>query len=255
MDLSVQTLRAKVGDERSSNSIRCETCGGDGVEDLLQAPDRFHGRTEIHRLVRCQACSLVWLQNPPAPEQMGYHYGPDYDRAIAEAGEKSDHWRERHDTLLRYKTGGAILDLGCSSGGFLTSVKDPKWKLYGIEMSDFGGEVRGGEMWRRGVCWRHSGCALPPSQFRRDYLLSRIRTSVPAARGSGEGRRMAEARRNLLHHDAQHRFGGCQSFPILLVRFGASETSLSFFALLARQTRDIDGARNGLTYHASRIVC
>ena len=136
MDLSVQTLRAKVADERSSNSIRCEACGGDGVEDLLQAPDRFHGRTEIYRLVRCQACSLVWLQNPPAPEQMGYHYGPDYDRAIADAGEKSDHWRERHDTLLRYKTGGAILDLGCSSGGFLTSVKDPKWKLYGIEMSD-----------------------------------------------------------------------------------------------------------------------
>jgi SAM-dependent methyltransferase len=67
---------------------------------------------------------------------MDYHYGRDYDRAIAGAGEDPKHWSGRRDTLLRYKSGGAILDLGCSSGGFLTSMKSPAWKLYGIEMSD-----------------------------------------------------------------------------------------------------------------------
>ena len=29
-----------------------------------------------------------------------------------------------------------MLDLGCSSGGFLRSLKGPAWNLYGIEMSD-----------------------------------------------------------------------------------------------------------------------
>jgi SAM-dependent methyltransferase len=32
--------------------------------------------------------------------------------------------------------GGAILDLGCSSGGFLGSLDPSDWKLFGIEMSD-----------------------------------------------------------------------------------------------------------------------
>ena len=31
--------------------------------------------------------------------------------------------------------GGALLDLGCSSGAFLQCMKSPSWKLYGVEMS------------------------------------------------------------------------------------------------------------------------
>src|SRR5579864_8948538 len=96
-------------------SERCPACGHDGAEHWLQAPDRFHGRPQLYQLMRCPACSLVWLRNPPSPEEMGYHYGPDYDRAIAGAGEDPNHWQGRRDTLLRYKSGGAILDLGCSS--------------------------------------------------------------------------------------------------------------------------------------------
>jgi SAM-dependent methyltransferase len=114
----------------------CPACGHNGAEKFLQAPDRFHGRPQVYQLLRCPSCSLVWLENPPTPEEMGYHYGSDYDRAIAGAGEDPNHWQSRRDTLFRYKSGGAILDLGCSSGGFLTSVKSPAWKLYGIEMSD-----------------------------------------------------------------------------------------------------------------------
>jgi hypothetical protein len=86
--------------------------------------------------MRCRECSLVWLGNPPSPEEMGDHYGLDYDRAIAGAGEDPNHWSGRRNTLLQYKSGGALLDLGCSSGGFLSSMRSPAWKLYGIEMSD-----------------------------------------------------------------------------------------------------------------------
>jgi SAM-dependent methyltransferase len=67
---------------------------------------------------------------------MGQHYGPDYDRKIAWAGESSpDRWRDRTKTLMQYKQGGAILDLGCSSGSFLATLKGKGWKLHGIEMS------------------------------------------------------------------------------------------------------------------------
>lgn len=67
---------------------------------------------------------------------MGNHYGEDYDRAIAGGGEDPDHWTGKRDVVLRYKSGGAVLDLGCSSGGFLDSLRSPSWKLYGIEMSE-----------------------------------------------------------------------------------------------------------------------
>jgi SAM-dependent methyltransferase len=87
--------------------------------------------------VRCPTCSLVWLKDPPKPDEMGQHYGPDYDRSVSAADESSPgRWRDRRETLLRFKSGGKILDLGCSSGGFLASLKGPEWTLCGIEMSD-----------------------------------------------------------------------------------------------------------------------
>jgi 2-polyprenyl-3-methyl-5-hydroxy-6-metoxy-1,4-benzoquinol methylase len=77
----------------------------------------------------------VWLSDPPAPEEMGLHYSEEYHRAIAKAGETGaqDRWRRHRDLISRYKQGGAILDIGCSSGAFLGTMKGDGWKLYGIE--------------------------------------------------------------------------------------------------------------------------
>lgn len=113
----------------------CKSCGVASVDNWLSAPDRFHGRQRIYQLVQCRLCSLIWLSRPPSPEEMGNHYGLDYDRAIAAAGDDPNHWVERCHTLLKYKSAGAVLDLGCSSGGFLRSLRNPSWELYGIEMS------------------------------------------------------------------------------------------------------------------------
>src|ERR1700676_4623965 len=74
-----------------SNPEHCPACGYIGGGQWLQAPDRFQGRPPLYQLLRCRECSLVWLKNPPSPEEMGYHYGPDYDRAIAGAGEDPKH--------------------------------------------------------------------------------------------------------------------------------------------------------------------
>lgn len=117
-------------------SRRCPNCGKEGAEDWLKAPDRFHGRRVWYSLVHCTACELIWLENPPAPEEMAAHYGPDYDRLIAQSGECSpEHWTERRDALLQYKSEGSLLDLGCSSGSFLNLLKGKGWDLYGVEIS------------------------------------------------------------------------------------------------------------------------
>jgi 2-polyprenyl-3-methyl-5-hydroxy-6-metoxy-1,4-benzoquinol methylase len=116
--------------------IGWNACGDHRPMPFLSAPDRFHGRQQIYQLVRCPSCELVWLEDPPPPEQVGEHYGPDYDRSVAAAGDSPERWTRRVRTIAQYKNGGSLLDLGCSSGGFLQSMAGPSWKLDGIEMSE-----------------------------------------------------------------------------------------------------------------------
>jgi 2-polyprenyl-3-methyl-5-hydroxy-6-metoxy-1,4-benzoquinol methylase len=114
----------------------CPVCGHAGAAVLLQAPDRLHGRQEKYTLVRCPGCSLVWLDHPPAPNQIHLHYTEAYDRLISAAGQNSPRrWGFRLEALAKYKQSGTLLDLGCSSGSFLEFMRSEAWKLYGIEMS------------------------------------------------------------------------------------------------------------------------
>jgi SAM-dependent methyltransferase len=127
---------ATSADLQSQKSSRCAVCGEEGSTPFLAAPDRYHGRREFYQLLRCESCSFVWLNAPPNPAEMGQHYGADYDRSVAAAGEEPDRWRGRWEMLSRYKSGGAILDLGCSAGGFLAGLDNSDWKLFGIDMSE-----------------------------------------------------------------------------------------------------------------------
>ena len=115
----------------------CPICAELDPIPWLTAPDRFHGRTKPYQLLRCASCSMVWLDDPPSKSEMGMHYGPDYDRTISEAAKAPEHWFDRRNEVLRLKPGGgAILDLGCATGGFLSTLQGPSWKLFGIEMSE-----------------------------------------------------------------------------------------------------------------------
>jgi 2-polyprenyl-3-methyl-5-hydroxy-6-metoxy-1,4-benzoquinol methylase len=122
--------------EVALNRISCSTCGSGQVSEFLSAPDRFHLRTDIYRLDRCSTCGTVWQADPPSPAHMALHYTEDYHRAIMAAGEGSaaERWKEQVKLIAKYKSGGKVLDTGCSSGGFLSTMKGPNWQLYGIEM-------------------------------------------------------------------------------------------------------------------------
>jgi 2-polyprenyl-3-methyl-5-hydroxy-6-metoxy-1,4-benzoquinol methylase len=130
--------------ERASNRVDgakndrpepCPICRQLGAQEWLRAPDRLHGRHENYVLLRCPGCSLVWLSHPPRPEEMHIHYTEAYHKLISAGGENSPRWRDRKAALALHKRSGALLDLGCSSGAFLGSMKGEPWDLYGIEMS------------------------------------------------------------------------------------------------------------------------
>jgi 2-polyprenyl-3-methyl-5-hydroxy-6-metoxy-1,4-benzoquinol methylase len=113
----------------------CPICGRTEQRPWIQAPDRLHGRKKRYTLVRCAACSLVWLSSPPKPAQMHLHYTGAYHALISAAGGNPKRWEGRKLDLVQYKHSGTLLDLGCSSGSFLESMRSESWKLYGIEMS------------------------------------------------------------------------------------------------------------------------
>jgi SAM-dependent methyltransferase len=129
------TRRGESAASESCNAT-CPLCGRSGAKKWLGARDRFHGRPERYLLVRCSGCSLVWLSNAPLPEEMHRHYTDSYHRLISQAGETSPRrWEAHGKKLTQYKQSGAVLDLGCSSGAFLESLKGESWERYGIEMS------------------------------------------------------------------------------------------------------------------------
>lgn len=68
---------------------------------------------------------------------MPYHYGVDYHQLITSSGELDllKKWRAPRDRVRKMVGSGTLLDLGCSSGGFLQSLKNEPWKLHGIEIS------------------------------------------------------------------------------------------------------------------------
>jgi len=115
----------------------CAVCGRADAYEWLEAPDRLHGRQVRYTLVCCPHCSLVWLHQPPKPEEMHLHYTEAYHKLISSAGgpNPSHRWRDRKTLLERYKQSGSLLDMGCSSGTFLECMRSEAWKLYGIEMS------------------------------------------------------------------------------------------------------------------------
>jgi SAM-dependent methyltransferase len=116
----------------------CPVCGGDSARPLFRAPDRFHGRQELYQLTRCWGCGLVRLLDPPSPHEMPFHYGQGYHKSIESAGENEParRWKRHLNTVLNLKPQGSILDVGCSSGAFLRTLRDSPWELHGIEISE-----------------------------------------------------------------------------------------------------------------------
>jgi SAM-dependent methyltransferase len=141
LPLAHSQVPVKAGDREAGSSSGqdnelCPICLQTGAREWLRAPDRFHGRQAKYRLLRCLSCSQVWLTRPPKPPEMHLHYTERYHKLISAAGENSPgRWQDRVQLLKQHTQSGTMLDLGCSSGGFLEFFRGDSWKLHGIEMS------------------------------------------------------------------------------------------------------------------------
>lgn len=114
----------------------CPVCGGSNEEAYLQ-------KGEL-RLVRCRQCTMIYANPVPAEYVSGQYYdqaGADYYLSAAKL--ESDYAAMRFERELRlfrrYCQGGAVLDVGCSSGAFLFQLNRRSPGCYRVLGTDVSG--------------------------------------------------------------------------------------------------------------------
>lgn len=148
----------------------CAFCGiNERCEKILSAPDRLNHLPGIFSLVRCCKCGLVFQSPRPKKEYIGKYY-PDetgYFRPIDNKlsglriklndlvlrsyfgyGNASCfdyiirillypvYMRSFRESLIPYaKSGGKLLEIGCSHGGWLEKMKGLGWEVKGVEFN------------------------------------------------------------------------------------------------------------------------
>ncbi len=93
---------------------------------------------------RCGNCRYGWTLPEIPPEQIGAYYPPvylgdaerrldDYQAGRMEGTRSWGRNTERVRLVERFVPGGALLDVGCSTGGFLCALEGSKWRRTGVE--------------------------------------------------------------------------------------------------------------------------
>ena len=165
---------------------------------------------------------------------MPFHYDQDYHHAIAVGGEGSaaERWQCERETVLKYKQRGAILDIGCSSGGFLSTMMSASWKLYGIEMepstADRARQTTDAEVFTGDVIEAPFAAESFDVVTSFDVLEHMYDPSTFLAKVL----QWLTTRRYLLHQGSKHRLLGGTHAWNLLVWAGIASTSIPFLAAL-----------------------
>ena len=125
----------------------CIVCGGTAVTEFLQAKD-FLVSDEVFILKRCSQCGFIFTANPPDERELGQYYlSEDY---ISHSDRKRNFTDIIYHIVRRIMLGrkrsmitkvcqkpyGNLLDIGCGTGYFAGYMKEKKWDVTGIEISE-----------------------------------------------------------------------------------------------------------------------
>jgi SAM-dependent methyltransferase len=113
----------------------CSACGS-AMSPLLETRDYNRGVSqETFRYLRCPGCALVSLADVPG--DLGRYYATGYHTLPAsqvEVERGAEHERYKIDLVLRYATGGRLLEIGPSWGAFCLLAKGAGFEVEAIEM-------------------------------------------------------------------------------------------------------------------------
>jgi ubiquinone/menaquinone biosynthesis C-methylase UbiE len=88
-----------------------------------------------YTVAKCNACTLVFVQNKVSAEELAAHYASGTDDAYDDSNvECLNYYYDKLGSLIRshFPRPGRVLDLGCSRGWFLEVMKG--WECHGNEI-------------------------------------------------------------------------------------------------------------------------
>jgi SAM-dependent methyltransferase len=126
---------------------QCILCGCKETNFLVGSPNPTNKQEEVFSFVQCPSCGLIYLSPRPTQDEASEYYPTDYApylKTIEEEPSTLIRWLRRYDQYKRChavtrkkKKTGRILDIGCSTGIFLSSMKRIGWDTYGVEPSQY----------------------------------------------------------------------------------------------------------------------
>lgn len=112
----------------------CPLCGG-RTRSFLESTDRGRGiGTDVFFYRQCTACGLVYLANPPA--DLGPYYAGGYQAipaSLPELRAMAAPEKYRLDSLLPFKAGGRLVEVGPWIGLFSINARDAGFEVSTIE--------------------------------------------------------------------------------------------------------------------------
>lgn len=128
--------------------VECALCEKNNTELVLKAYNTHGTRSitnETFNLVKCRNCGLLYVNPRPTENEIRRFY----DIGYYDAGKGVKKFLEKFiiqfsnlckkSLITKYKQSGKLLDVGCGSGGFLSSFSfNDGWYLYGVEPNSEG---------------------------------------------------------------------------------------------------------------------
>ena len=91
---------------------------------------------EKKHLVKCQECSLVFIEKKPTSEEINSFYEKEYSITNYFSPITKKRFGKLLDQFEPFRKTNRILDTGCGHGFFLEVAKEKGWEVFGTELSD-----------------------------------------------------------------------------------------------------------------------
>ena len=133
--------------------VPCNLCGNYEYSILFQGTDLLlNNKEELFTLVKCSNCGLIYQNPRPTRDEITSYYPDEYEPFFQD---KKNGWLLRRilhygvdkrsrivNSLKKREQGGKLLDVGCSTGLFLSTIREgSSWEVWGVEPSEFAANI------------------------------------------------------------------------------------------------------------------